>query len=34
MRGQIVKQFLKPEWRRLLLFAIFVAMAVASEIQS
>jgi hypothetical protein len=30
----MVKQFLKPEWRTLLLFAIFVAIAVGGRIQA
>jgi hypothetical protein len=34
VKKQIVKQFLKPEWRRLLLLAIFVAIAVGGRIQA
>ena len=34
MRRQIVKRFLKPEWRRILLFAIFVAIAMGGKIQA
>ena len=34
MKRQIAKQFLKPEWRRLLLFAVFVAIAVGGKIQA
>jgi hypothetical protein len=29
-----IKQFLKPDWRRLILFAIFVAIAVGGKIQA
>ena len=31
---QSIKRFLKPDWRRLILFAIFVAIAVGGEIQA
>ncbi len=34
MKGQIVRQFLRPEWRRLLLFAILMAIAVGGKIQA
>jgi hypothetical protein len=34
MKRQAVSQFLKPEWRRLLLFALFLAIAVGGKIQA
>lgn len=34
MKGQIVRQFLRPEWRRVLLFASLMAIAVGGKIQA
>jgi hypothetical protein len=34
MKRQIVVQFLRPEWRRLLLFALLTAVAVGGKIQA
>jgi hypothetical protein len=34
MKRQVVSRFLKPEWRRLLLFTIFMAIAVGGRIQA
>jgi hypothetical protein len=34
MKGQAVWQFLKPEWRRLVLFALLVVIAVGGKIQA
>jgi hypothetical protein len=34
LSGRAVMQFLKPEWRRLLLFAVLVAIMVGGQIQA